>query len=113
MIIQTRWTSRASFNGSSLESILQTLFRANTVPDSYDSTLINAEDIHSQEQESIEIDEHEDEILTTTCLSELPGDENIDPMESQDTELLSLSDNFKGPTEHDDNDEGTIDTSNK
>lgn len=87
--------------------------RANTVPDSYDSTLINAQDIHSQEQESIEIDEHEDEILTTTCLSELPEDENIDPMESQDTELLSLSDNFRGPIEHDDNDEGTIDTSNK
>ncbi|KMQ81730.1 nup133 [Lasius niger] len=87
--------------------------RANTVPKSYDSTLINAQDIHSQEQESIEIDEHEDEILTATCLSELPGDENIDPMESQDTELMSLSNNFKGPIEHDDNDESIIDTSNK
>lgn len=87
--------------------------RANTVPDSYNSTLINAQDIHSQEQESIEIDEHKDKILTATCLSELPEDENIDSMESQDTELLSLSDNFKGPIKHDDNDEGTIDTSNK
>lgn len=64
MIIQTRWTSRVGFDSSFLESIPRTFFQfERIVPDLYDSTLINAQDIHSQEQESIEIDEHEDEIL--------------------------------------------------